>query len=50
VADDLASGRLLAPWGFEATTARWILATPRRASGPWPDALAAWLRERLGER
>jgi len=50
VADDLASGRLLAPWGFETTPARWILATPRRASGPWPDALATWLRHRLSER
>ena len=50
VADDLASGRLLAPWGFETTSARWILATPRRASGTWPEALGNWLRDRLGER
>ena len=50
VADDLASGRLLAPWGFETTPAHWILATPRRASGPWSEALAAWLRHRLSER
>lgn len=50
VADDLASGRLLAPWGFESTSGRWILATPRRASGPWAEALATWLRHRLAER
>ena len=49
VADDLASGRLLAPWGFQAMRGRWILATPRRVSGPWPEALAAWLRHNLGE-
>lgn len=43
VADDLASGRLLAPWGFLATPAHWILAVPRRASGPQAEALATWL-------
>lgn len=49
VADDLASGRLLAPWGFRATPARWILAVPRRASGPWPEPLAVWLRRAFAQ-
>lgn len=48
VADDIAAGRLLAPWGFEATPAAWILATPRRAQDGRIDALAGWLRETLG--
>ena len=49
VADDLASGRLLAPWGFVTTPAHWILAVPRRASGPQADALAGWLRGALSD-
>ncbi|MGO4699976.1 LysR family transcriptional regulator [Dyella sp. 2RAB6] len=44
VADDLASGRLLAPWGFRATPAHWILAVPRRAPGVQAEALRDWLR------
>ena len=47
VADDLASGRLLAPWGFRATSAQWILAMPRRASSAQAEALADWLRTAL---
>jgi DNA-binding transcriptional LysR family regulator len=47
VADDLAAGRLLAPWGFAATPASWILATPRRLSESRTEALAQWLREAL---
>ena len=47
VADDLAAGRLLAPWGFQTTAARWILATPQRGSDPQAAALAAWLRREL---
>src|SRR5690625_2931785 len=34
VADDLAAGRLVAPWGFHATSARWALCAPRAAAGP----------------
>jgi DNA-binding transcriptional LysR family regulator len=49
VADDLASGRLLAPWGFRATPAHWILAVPRRGFGPQADALAGWLRHALSD-
>jgi DNA-binding transcriptional LysR family regulator len=48
VADDLAAGRLLAPWGFAATPASWILATPRRLPESRTEALAQWLREALG--
>jgi DNA-binding transcriptional LysR family regulator len=48
VADDLAAGRLLAPWGFVHTQAAWILATPRRLPDSRADTLAAWLRDALG--
>jgi DNA-binding transcriptional LysR family regulator len=47
VADDLASGRLLAPWGFRPTDGRWILATTRREPDPRIDTLAGWLRSEL---
>ncbi|PBJ83417.1 transcriptional regulator [Lysobacteraceae bacterium NML93-0399] len=47
VADDLAAGRLLAPWGFIDTDAHWVLATPRDAEDAGIDALAAWLRDEL---
>jgi DNA-binding transcriptional LysR family regulator len=47
VADDLASGRLLAPWGFVTTPAHWILAVPRRASSAQVETLADWLRHAL---
>jgi len=46
VADDLAAGRLLAPWGFVETDAQWILAT-RRDDHDALDALADWLRQEL---
>lgn len=49
VADDLAAGRLLAPWGFEPTPARWIFATPSRGTDPRMPALAAWLRNELAQ-
>lgn len=46
VADDLAAGRLEAPWGFVPTAARLVLWLPQ-----YPDprawALAAWLRAEL---
>ncbi len=47
VADDLVAGRLLAPWGFQQTTASWILAAPRRGNDKRLDALANWLRQAL---
>ena len=47
VADDLAAGRLLAPWGFQPTPARWILATPQRGKDPRAPGLASWLQREL---
>jgi DNA-binding transcriptional LysR family regulator len=49
VADELAAGRLLAPWGFVATNAAWILALPDRRHDPRAPALAAWLANELAE-
>ena len=46
-ADELAAGRLLAPWGFGATGGFWVLATPEGAADPRVDALAGWLQEQL---
>lgn len=48
VADELAAGRLLAPWGFGATGGSWVLATPEGAADPRVDALAGWLQGQLG--
>jgi DNA-binding transcriptional LysR family regulator len=50
VADDLASGRLLAPWGFRETSARWVLASSRRTDDGRIEALAAWLRTELSDQ
>jgi len=47
VADELAAGRLLAPWGFAATGGFWVLATPEGAGDPRVDALAGWLAAQL---
>jgi DNA-binding transcriptional LysR family regulator len=47
VADDLSSGRLLAPWGFRPTAAAWILARSRRSADHRTTTLADWLREEL---
>ena len=44
VADDLANGRLIAPWGFQETAAQWVLATSARASGSRASSLATWLK------
>ncbi|QNK01914.1 LysR family transcriptional regulator [Dyella telluris] len=44
VADDLASGRLVAPWGFQEVRGQWILATPARISDARAAPLAAWLK------
>ncbi|MEO8777524.1 MAG: LysR family transcriptional regulator [Rhodanobacter sp.] len=49
VADDLAAGRLIAPWGFRRTSASWVLCAPRQASDPRVAQLANWLRRELEE-
>jgi DNA-binding transcriptional LysR family regulator len=50
VADDLASGRLVAPWGFQDIRAQWILATPARVSDARAEPLAAWLKAAFADR
>ncbi|MEG2804350.1 LysR family transcriptional regulator [Stenotrophomonas sp.] len=47
VADELAAGRLLAPWGFAATGGFWVLATPEGPGDARVAALAGWLRAQL---
>ena len=44
VADDLAAGRLIAPWGFAQTRAKLALWVPLRARDPRAAKLAEWLR------
>lgn len=46
VAADIASGRLVAPWGFVDTGAHWCLCT-RRDADPQLERLAGWLRAEL---
>ena len=46
VAADLASGRLVAPWGFVETGAHWCLCS-RPQPDPQLDELAAWLRRQF---
>lgn len=50
VADDIATGRLLAPWGFVETDAQWVLCAPKRTANPRIDRLAEWLRDSLQAR
>lgn len=50
VADDLATGRLIAPWGFRPTPASWALCAPRQASDPRVAELANWLQRELTEK
>ena len=50
VADDIATGRLLAPWGFVETDAQWVLCAPKRAANPRIEPLADWLRNSLQTR
>lgn len=45
VADELASGRLVAPWGFVETRARLALWVPARQLDPRAERLAQWLRQ-----
>ncbi|MNG37907.1 hypothetical protein D3C84_1253990 [compost metagenome] len=47
VADDLASGRLEAPWGFVETPARLALWVPARGGDRRAVELAEWLRAEL---
>lgn len=47
VADDVAAGRLLAPWGFTETPARLALWVPARSADRRAERLAAWLRAEL---
>ncbi|MHA6491758.1 LysR family transcriptional regulator [Pseudomonas borbori] len=47
VADDLAGGRLLAPWGFVETPARLVLLVPLRRADRRAEQLAQWLRQAL---
>ncbi len=47
VADDLASGRLIAPWGFVETSAQWVLCADARNGDQRIDAFADWLRREL---
>lgn len=47
VADDLAAGRLLAPWGFVETSARLALWVPRRRLDSRAERLVQWLRGEL---
>jgi len=49
VADDLAAGRLVAPWGFTATDGQWALCTPRRGDARIAPLLR-WLRRELEDR
>ncbi|RDZ28812.1 LysR family transcriptional regulator [Lysobacter silvisoli] len=49
VAADLAAGRLIAPWGFVETDARWVLCAPRRREDARVEELARWLRGELAE-
>jgi DNA-binding transcriptional LysR family regulator len=47
VADDLAAGRLVAPWGFVDTPARLALWVPTRRNDRRAERLAEWLRGEL---
>lgn len=47
VAEDLAAGRLVAPWGFVDTGGHWALCAPRRSTERRIAPLADWLRGEL---
>ncbi|TBR38886.1 MULTISPECIES: LysR family transcriptional regulator [Dyella] len=47
VAEDLSSGRLIAPWGFRETGGWWVLAAPARVRDERVTQLAAWLERAL---
>ncbi|MCB1569304.1 MAG: LysR family transcriptional regulator [Xanthomonadales bacterium] len=46
---DLAAGRLIAPWGFVSTSARWLLCWPADRPDPRFNDLAQWLSQALAE-
>ena len=48
VADDLAGGRLVAPWGFVESPARLALWVPGRSRDNRAERLAQWLGRELG--
>ena len=50
VAQDVAEGRLAAPWGYADAGGRWVLCAPRRGSDERLQAFAAWLGKELGDR
>ena len=47
VADDLAKGRLIAPWGFVDTDGQWALCTVGKDRHSQLAPLAGWLRQQL---
>jgi DNA-binding transcriptional LysR family regulator len=47
VNDDLATNRLVAPWGFRTTRANWVLCAPKPSTDPRLATLAAWLQREL---
>ncbi|AXA58294.1 LysR family transcriptional regulator [Pseudomonas thivervalensis] len=49
VAEDVRAGRLVAPWGFDETTARLALWLPKRAADGRARQLAQWLRHELSQ-
>ncbi|QNP40378.1 LysR family transcriptional regulator [Lysobacter solisilvae (ex Woo and Kim 2020)] len=49
VAEDIAAGRLVAPWGFVATQAQWVLCASRRREDRRIAKLASWLRDALAD-
>lgn len=50
VAGDLASGRLVAPWGFHDVRAQWVLVTSARVSDARVEPLAGWLKAAFAEQ
>lgn len=49
VREDLATGRLLAPFGFVTTAAHWLLCTPHKHTDNRLAPLADWLRSALAD-
>lgn len=47
VSEDIASGRLAAPWGFTRTTGTWALCAPQHSADARVAKLAEWLRREL---
>lgn len=47
VSEDIASGRLVAPWGFVEAPGRWILCSRRKPTDARVSLLAGWLRRDL---